>query len=98
MLGDAFLQSLNPAVTDAVAGMEPEQIFSSYARHIGIGGIAMAGILGIIKSWPVIKGAVSLAGRELKGGNGAQDVKMYSIPTESLFMLSGLSMAFMLPS
>ncbi len=68
LLGDGFLQMLNPAVTDAVASMEPEQIFSSYARHIGIGGIAMAGILGILKSWPVIKSAVSLAGRELKGG------------------------------
>ncbi len=67
MLGDEFLQAINPAVTGAVSQMEPEQIFSSYARHIGIGGIAMAGILGIIKSWPVIKGAVSLAGRELKG-------------------------------
>ena len=67
MLGDEFLQTINPAVTGAVSQMEPEQIFSSYARHIGIGGIAMAGIIGIIKSWPVIKGAVSLAGRELKG-------------------------------
>ena len=76
LLGDAFLQSLNPAVTDAVAQMEPEQIFSSYARHIGIGGIAMAGILGIIKSWPVIKGAVSLAGRELKGGKAGSGVQV----------------------
>lgn len=69
MLGDAFLQSVNPAVTDAIAGMEPEQIFTNYARHIGIGGIAMAGILGIIKSWPVIRSAVGLAGRELKGAS-----------------------------
>ena len=74
MLGDAFLQSINPAVTDAISTMEPEQIFTSYARHIGIGGIAMAGILGIIKSWPVIKSAVGLAGRELKGSASAQGV------------------------
>jgi putative OPT family oligopeptide transporter len=67
LLGDSFLQSLNPAFTDPIASMEPEVIFTSYARHIGIGGIAMAGILGIIKSWPVIKSAVGLAGRELKG-------------------------------
>jgi putative OPT family oligopeptide transporter len=67
LLGDTFLQSLNPAITDPIASMEPEAIFTSYARHIGIGGIAMAGILGIIKSWPVIKSAVGLAGRELKG-------------------------------
>lgn len=71
LLGDAFLQSLNPAVTLPVAGMEPEVIFTSYARHIGIGGIAMAGIIGIVKSWPVIKDAVGLAGRELKGTKGA---------------------------
>ena len=70
-LGDAFLQTLNPAVTDAVATMSPEQIFASYARHIGIGGIAMAGIIGIVKSWPVIKSAVGLAGRELKGNKAA---------------------------
>ena len=70
-LGDSLLQSLNPAVTAAIADMEPEQIFSSYARHIGIGGIAMAGVIGIVKSWPVIKGAASLAGRELKGKSGA---------------------------
>lgn len=45
----------------------PEDIFF-YARSIGIGGIAMAGIIGIIKSWSVIKGAFSLAGRIFKGG------------------------------
>lgn len=72
-LGDTLLHTLNPAVTDAVAQMSPEAIFSSYARHIGIGGIAMAGILGIVKSWPVIKSAVGLAGRELKG-NKSQNV------------------------
>lgn len=67
LLGDSFLQMLNPAVTDAVATMSPEAIFSNFARHIGIGGIAMAGILGIIKSWPVIKSAVGLAASEMKG-------------------------------
>lgn len=70
-LGDTFLQAINPAVTASVADMEPEVIFTSYARHIGIGGIAMAGVLGIIKSWPVIKSAVGLAGRELKGSGDA---------------------------
>jgi putative OPT family oligopeptide transporter len=35
---------------------------------IGIGGIAMAGIIGIIKSSPIIKQAIGLAGREMKGG------------------------------
>ena len=49
------------------AAMEPEYIFSNYARLIGIGGIAMAGVIGIVKSWPIIMQAVGLAGRELKG-------------------------------
>jgi len=43
-----------------------EQIFT-YSKNIGIGGIAMAGIIGIIKSWGIIKGAVALAGREFTG-------------------------------
>lgn len=52
----------------AAASASPEQIFA-YAKSIGIGGIAMAGIIGIIKSWSIIKGAVSLAAQEMKGKN-----------------------------
>lgn len=66
-MNDGTLQWLNPAIVDSVKGMSPEVIFSSYARHIGIGGIAMAGIIGIIKSWGIIKSAVGVASRELKG-------------------------------
>ena len=50
--------------------MAPDAIFKDYARMIGIGGIAMAGVIGIVKSWPVIRQAVGLAGRELKGNQG----------------------------
>lgn len=50
-----------------IAAMAPEQIFSDYARLIGIGGIAMAGVIGIIKSWGIIVQAAGLAGREFKG-------------------------------
>lgn len=35
--------------------LDPELIFSNYVRYIGIGGIAMAGIIGVIKSAGVIK-------------------------------------------
>lgn len=76
LLGDDFLQMLNPAVTDAVASMSPEAIFSNFARHIGIGGIAMAGILGIIKSWSVIKSAVGLAASEMKGKGQKVDAEV----------------------
>lgn len=51
--------------------MSPDDIFSGYARMIGIGGIAMAGVIGIIKSWGIITQAVGLAGRELKGKSAA---------------------------
>lgn len=55
------LNQWNPAITMAVGDMSPEQIFTSYGKSIGIGAIAMAGIIGIIKSWGVIKSAVGLA-------------------------------------
>lgn len=69
---DTVLNQWDPTITTAVGDMTPEQIFTSYARSIGIGGIAMAGIIGIVKSWGIIKGAVGLAVREMKG-KGAAD-------------------------
>ncbi|MDR0680516.1 MAG: oligopeptide transporter, OPT family [Dysgonamonadaceae bacterium] len=61
------LNMWNPNITLSIGDMSPETIFKEYARSVGIGGIAMAGIIGIIKSWGVIKSAVGLAGKELKG-------------------------------
>ena len=58
---DTVLNQWNPSITTAVGDMSPEQIFVSYGKSIGIGAIAMAGIIGIIKSWGVIKSAVGLA-------------------------------------
>ena len=52
---------------DMVA-MAPEVIFAQKAKLIGIGGIAMAGMIGIVKSWPIIRQAVGLAAKEMKGG------------------------------
>ena len=53
-----------------IAALEPGQIFKEYARLIGIGGIAMAGVIGIVKSRGIIAQAASLAVREFKGGKG----------------------------
>ena len=69
---DTVLNQWNPDITTAVGAMSAEEIFTNYARSIGIGGIAMAGIIGIVKSWGIIKGAVGLAAREMKG-TGAAD-------------------------
>ena len=54
-----------------LAAMSPELLFAQKAKLIGIGGIAMAGVIGIIKSWPIICQAAGLAGRELKGNTAA---------------------------
>lgn len=54
-----------------IASMAPNAIFSDYARLIGIGGIAMAGVIGIVKSRGIIAQAVGLAARELKGKTDA---------------------------
>jgi len=66
--GDSVLNIWNPDITTAVGMMSPEEIFKYYAKSIGIGGIAMAGIIGIIRSWGIIKSAVGLAAKEM-GGN-----------------------------
>lgn len=65
--GDVVLNQWNPEITQTVGQMSPEQIFTYYAKSIGIGGIAMAGIIGIIKSWGIIKSAVGLAAKEMGG-------------------------------
>lgn len=71
MFNNVVLDMWNANIHQTVGSMSPETIFLEYGRSIGIGGIAMSGIIGIIKSWGIIRGAVSLAGKELKGGNKA---------------------------
>jgi putative OPT family oligopeptide transporter len=71
LFGDQVLSVGGVEVSTAVGAMSPEEIFKTYARSIGIGGIAMAGVIGIIRSWGIIKNAVGLAAKELKGGASA---------------------------
>ncbi len=73
--GDSVLNAWNPSITDTVGSMSPEVIFKEYAKSIGIGGIAMAGIIGIFKSWGIIKSAVSLAASEFGGKKEEVKVK-----------------------
>lgn len=51
-------------ITMLIGDMSAEEIFTAYVRQIGIGGIAMAGIIGILKSSGIIKNAVGLAIKE----------------------------------
>ncbi len=64
--GGQVLDFMGTGIATTVGQMAPEQIFKEYARHIGIGGIATAGIIGIIKSAGVIKSAVGLAVGEFR--------------------------------
>lgn len=68
VFGSDVLNQWNPDITETVGQMSPEQIFTSYGKSIGIGGIAMAGIIGIVRSWGMIKAAVGLAAKEFRGG------------------------------
>ena len=70
-----------------MAEVDPQTMFVDYGRNIGIGAIAMAGLIGIVKSWGVIKSAVGLAGKEL-GGKGK------AVITASLRTEKDLSMKF----
>ena len=72
LFGDQVLNLWDPSITKTVGEMSPEEIFRSYGKSIGIGGIAMAGIIGIIKSWGIIKSAVGLAAQEMKGTKTAE--------------------------
>lgn len=73
--GDQVLNMWNPDITMTVSQMSPEMIFTEYAKSIGIGGIAMAGIIGIVKSWGIIKSAAGLAVREIGGKKEKETVE-----------------------
>ena len=65
--------AVGEGVMTLLRDMSPEEIFRNYARHIGIGGIAMAGVVGIIRSSKIIRQALGLAVSELKGKKGADE-------------------------
>ncbi len=100
--GDATLNQWNPEITTAVGQMSPEQIFNNYAKSIGIGGIAMAGIIGIVKSWGIIKSAVGLAAKEMGGKAKAnaevkrtqRDISMKIIAIGSIITLIMVTLFF----
>jgi len=73
--GDQLLNAWNPSITQTISEMAPETIFKEYAKSIGIGGIAMAGVIGIFRSWGIIKSAVGLAAKEMGGKKETTQVK-----------------------
>ena len=88
---DGQTLAVGEGITVLLRDMTPEQIFSNYARHIGIGGIAMAGVIGIIRSSSIIKQALGLAVSELGGkkkGDGVVERTQRDISMK--FILSGI--------
>jgi len=65
-----------------VSQMSPEEIFTNYVRHIGIGGIAVAGIIGVIKSSKIIVSSFSVGIREMFAGKGAGAAKTERTDTD----------------
>lgn len=72
--GGQVIDLMNSGITQTIGDMSADEIFRNYARHIGIGGIATAGIIGIIKSFGVIRSAVSLAAGEFSKKPGKEEV------------------------
>ena len=70
---DGQTLAVGEGVSTLLRDMSPEEIFRNYARHIGIGGIAMAGVVGIIRSSKIIRQALGLAVSELKGKKEADE-------------------------
>lgn len=73
-----------PATTP-ISHMTALEIYRNYVRFIGVGAIASAGIIGVLKSLRVIAGAFSIALRSFHGGETEQaqrtdrDIPMISI-------------------
>lgn len=75
-IGSALSIPIGANVTKLIHDMTAEEIFRNYVRHIGIGGIAMAGIIGIIRSSKIIRSAFSLGFKELFGAKTATDGRL----------------------
>jgi putative OPT family oligopeptide transporter len=58
--------------TIPVSAMSAAQIYSSYVRYIGVGAIATAGLIGVVKSLRVIAGSFSIALRAFHSNQADQ--------------------------
>lgn len=88
---DGQTVAVGDGITTLLSQMTPEEIFRNYARHIGIGGIAMAGVIGIVRSSGIIKQALGLAVTELRGKKTPElDTERTQRDLPMKFILAGL--------
>lgn len=89
-IGGGLISPLGATATKLISEMSAEEIFRNYVRHIGIGGIAMAGVIGIIRSSKIIASAFKLAASEIFGGKGANEDKVRTHRDLPMGMIVGL--------
>jgi putative OPT family oligopeptide transporter len=103
-IGQFLTTPLGTTATKLISQMSPEEIFRNYVRPIGIGGIAMAGIIGIIRSSKIIAGAFKLAYQEIlhhqsgstQTARTQTDIKMLWVVTLVLLTAIGIFAFFAL--
>ena len=93
--GGQVLDFMGTGIVTAIRDMSADEIFRTYARHIGIGGIAMAGIISIIRNAGVIKSAIGLAGKEFgkKGSTEAAQRTEKDLPMRTVIL--GITVALL---
>ncbi len=103
--GGSVIDLMHTGITETVRQMSADEIFRTYARHIGIGGIAMAGLVGIVKSFGIIRSAVKVAvgefgrrktGDERETVRTARDISMKIIVVGVIAVLLALLIFFAL--
>jgi len=88
-----FIPMVNYFSGAVTASMSPEMIFSTYVRHIGIGCIATAGIIGVIKSSKVIYQAVGTSAKGLfKRHNASHTVERTNLDIKMSTIAIGLAL------
>ena len=88
---DGQTLAVGEGISTLLRDMSPEQIFTNYARHIGIGGIAMAGVIGIVRQAGIIKQALGLAVKELgHKKSGGEQVERTQRDLAMRLILSGV--------
>ena len=96
LFGGQVLDFMGSGITQTIGQMSADEIFRTYARHIGIGGIATAGIIGIIKNAGVIKSAMGLAVSEFsKKGSAGEKVEETDRDIKMKAVVSGIVIALL---
>ncbi len=73
-----------------ISQMTAEQIFTQYVRHIGIGGIAAAGIMGIIKNSKIIVSAFTLGFKEIFSGSSTASTERTDVDLKMSTVIGGI--------